>query len=71
MGAKRDPVFRVHFRKDGRVERVETVETSGNPDVDRPVIDAIYQWRASGEPLVRLKEPSPPAEVVLEFRVLL
>ena len=71
MGAARDPVVRVHFRRDGRVERVDLVRSSGNADVDRPVIDAIYLWRATGEPLKRIPSPSPPATYPVEFRILM
>jgi protein TonB len=71
MGAARDPVVLVHFRRDGRVERVDLVRSSGNADVDRPVIDAIYLWRATGEPLGRIPLPSPPATYPVEFRILM
>lgn len=71
MGAQRDPIVRVHFRRDGRVELVEMVRSSGNPDVDRPVTDAIYQWRATGQSLERIPEPSPPGTLPVEFRILL
>lgn len=71
MGAARDPVVLVHFRRDGKVERVDLVRSSGNADVDRPVIDAIYLWRATGEPLGRIPLPSPPATYPVEFRILM
>ncbi|MDX2114907.1 MAG: energy transducer TonB [Planctomycetota bacterium] len=71
MGAARDPVFKILFRSDGTVEDVELVRSSGNPDIDRPLIDAMFQWRAKGEPLTKLK-PGPPQETIaIEFRVLL
>ncbi len=71
MGAARDPVVLVHFRRDGKVERVDLVRSSGNADVDRPVIDAIYLWRATGEPLGRIPLPSPPGTYPVEFRILM
>lgn len=60
MTAPQSPVFRIHFRKDGTVERVETLRSSGVADVDRPVIDAIYKWRAAGKELDQLPDPPPP-----------
>lgn len=71
MGANQNPVVRVHFRKDGKVDRVEMIESSGNPDVDRPVINAVYDWRATGARLSSVPEPSPPGTLALEFRILL
>jgi TonB family protein len=62
MTAPQSPVFRIHFRKDGTVERVETLRSSGVADVDRPVIDAIYKWRAVGEELGRLPDPPNAAQ---------
>lgn len=71
MGAARNPIVRVHFRRDGLVERVDVLQSSGNADVDRPVIDAIYQWRATGEALSKIPTPSPPATYPVEFRILM
>lgn len=76
MSAPRSPIYRIHFRRDGTVEKVETIRSSGVSDVDRPVIDAIYKWRAVGEELDRL--PSTPSEpggkqptLAIEMRILL
>lgn len=71
MGAARDPVVRVHFRRDGRVDKVDLVHSSGNPDVDRPVIDAVFEWRATGKPLENVPRPSPPGTLAVEFRIIM
>lgn len=71
----RAPLVEVHFQRDGSVHRARVLETSGYPDVDQPVLDAVYRWRASGEALRKLPpDPLPPAEpatVRLFFRILL
>lgn len=69
--APRDPVLRVYFDRNGKVQKVEVLRSSGIPDVDRPVLDAIYQWRAVGEQLGSLREGDPPATLPVEFKILL
>lgn len=71
MGAARSPIVRVHFRHDGKVERVEFLRSSGNPDVDRPIKDALYEWVASGKILSTLRIGNPPETLPVEFRVIL
>lgn len=70
VGAMRDPIVRVHFRRDGRVDKVELVRSSGNPDVDRPVLDALYQWRAVGKRLESLPSESSRS-IAMDFRILM
>ncbi|TVQ61911.1 MAG: hypothetical protein EA379_05720 [Phycisphaerales bacterium] len=55
----KDAIVRVRFGRDGSVVSAVYVESSGRADVDRPVMDAIYQWRASGRPLLELPEYEP------------
>lgn len=50
-----DPVIRVHFDSSGTVSLVEVIEPTGNPDIDTPVKNAAYRWRAQGEALKSLQ----------------
>ena len=43
------PLVEIWFGRDGLVKAVEMVRSSGNPDIDRPLKDALYTWRARGE----------------------
>lgn len=49
----RDTMIRISFQKSGRVKRAEFINGSatGNPNVDDPLMNAIYRWRASGKDL--------------------
>ncbi|MGH7244359.1 MAG: hypothetical protein ACREJD_13185 [Phycisphaerales bacterium] len=49
----RDTMVRISFQKSGTVKRAEFVNGSatGNPNVDDPLMNAIYRWRASGKDL--------------------
>lgn len=52
----RDTMIRISFQKSGKVKRAEFVNGSatGNPNVDDPLMNAIYRWRASGKDLQAL-----------------
>ncbi|MBL0928303.1 MAG: hypothetical protein IBJ11_11740 [Phycisphaerales bacterium] len=68
----RDPLFRLHFGRDGEVKNVEILRSSGYPDIDRPIIDSLWRWRAEGEALKSLLEPpAKPSTLAFEFRILL
>ncbi len=67
----KDPLIRVEFDRTGVVVGATVVESSGHRDVDRPILDAIYRWTATGEALDSLKPGSDPATVALEFRIVL
>lgn len=74
MTVPRSPRVRIHFRRDGEVEKVELVRSSGVADVDRPLLDAVYQWRAVGKELDALPPDTPGADphvLVIEMRILL
>jgi len=49
----RDTMVRISFQKTGTVKRAEFINGSatGNPNVDDPLMNAIYRWRASGKDL--------------------
>ena len=38
-------VFLVHSRADGRVRLVETVQSTGHPELDKSTITAFQKWR--------------------------
>lgn len=67
----RPPVVRVQFDREGRVYRAEYVQSSGVSDVDRPLLDAIYEWRARGKQLEGLSNGNPPETVTIQIRILL
>lgn len=53
----RDTMVRISFQKSGTVRKAEFVNGSatGNPNVDDPLMNAIYRWRASGKDLASLR----------------
>ncbi len=69
----RNPVVRVTFAKDGKVARAEFLpgKNTGYADVDGPLLDAIYRWRAKGKALDLLPAGDKDAGVTLEFRLVL
>jgi len=68
----RDATVRLTFRKNGTVRKVEFLPggNTGFPDVDRPLVDALYSWTAKGLELDKLP-PSPEASLALEFKILM
>jgi hypothetical protein len=72
-----NPVVRVTFGKDGRViearfvRDADRVSGTGYPDVDEPLITAIYRWTARGEALEALPEDDPAAGITVTLRVIL
>ncbi len=56
----RNPVVMVSFDPDGRVAHAEFIQlngrrlNSGSRDVDGPLLDAVYKWRATGKELKKL-----------------
>ena len=70
MGGRRDPVVRLHFASDGRVRSVEFLQESGNVDIDRPVEDALFFWKAEGEALASLGDPDTGDTLSVVVRIL-
>ncbi|MFI4897808.1 MAG: hypothetical protein ACIARR_08280 [Phycisphaerales bacterium JB059] len=70
----RNPVIMVSFGPDGRVAHAEFVRfkgrvfNSGSRDVDEPLLDSVYKWRASGKPLEAL---GPKDRITFAIRVVL
>lgn len=52
----RDTMVRISFQKNGIVKRAEFINGSatGNPNVDDPLMNAIYRWQAAGKDLSSL-----------------
>ncbi|MBK9189177.1 MAG: hypothetical protein IPM33_09515 [Phycisphaerales bacterium] len=69
----RNPVVRVVFGRDGRVLDAKFVagQETGYPDVDAPILHAVYRWTASGEALTKLPAGDPRAGVTMTFRMIL
>ncbi len=68
MSSPRDPVIRIHFDAQGRVKLVDLLQSSGFPDIDRPVLDAAYRWRAEGK---ALKSLGGSETISVDMRILL
>lgn len=63
----RAPVARIFFGRDGRVVDVVLLRNSGDEDVDRNTLDALFRWRAEGELLEQLEpmtDPPPPNRTI-------
>lgn len=72
--APRDAIVQIAFGPDGRVVEVTLVRSSGFADVDRPILDAVYNWTASGERIRALPQKPPgqrPATLELKFQIVL
>lgn len=52
----RNPVSKISFRRDGRVERARLLGGSGDERIDEALLNALYGWRASGKQIEDLKE---------------
>lgn len=69
----RNPLVEIQFGADGKVVRASFVpgHSSGYPDVDGPLLDAVYLWTASGERIEALKRSGRGATLTIKVRVLL
>lgn len=66
--APRDTLIRIRFQRDGTVKRADFVEggSTGNPNIDEPIRNAVYRWRASGKDLDKL-QPGDTLSVVIRI----
>lgn len=67
----RDTLVRVRFQRDGTVKKAEFVEggSTGNPNIDEPILNAVHRWRASGKDLERLSAKDTLSVVIrITFR---
>lgn len=62
--------FRVFFRADGTVDRAQSVEERSIPEIDRPMLDVLYRWRARGPQLDALQEGRSDETISVEIRIL-
>ncbi|MFT3683654.1 MAG: hypothetical protein QM783_01805 [Phycisphaerales bacterium] len=66
----RSPTLEIVFGKDGRARSVRVLKSSGLPsEIDEPVINALYNWRARGRVLDELPS-NPDSSVSLEITIL-
>ena len=71
LAAPRPPRVEIVFGRDGVVKRATILRSSGYPtDIDQPILNAIYEWTASGKALRELP-PVPSAEIRLNMTVYL
>jgi hypothetical protein len=63
----RNPMLEITFDSTGKVVRAAYLpgKSTGYPDVDRPLLDAVYRWRASGEKF----QAAVAKEKVLKFKI--
>lgn len=66
-----NPVVAATFDASGTVVEVKIVKTSGFDDVDQPVLNMVYSWRATGPRLESLAKTDPNARFTLRFAILL
>lgn len=69
----RNPVIRITFGPTGRVVKAEFEKgkNTGYPDVDQPLLNAIYRWTARGEAIDKLNPTNPRAGVTITVNILL
>ncbi len=63
-----NPVCEIIFDKAGKPVTCKILVSSGTEDVDGPVLDALYRWRARGE---QLKKLAPGKTVTFRVRFIL
>ncbi len=63
-----DVAVRIWFDWTGRVTKAVIIQSSGRDDVDRPILDAAYNWRAAGEQLSKIKD-QPDGRLQLVFKI--
>lgn len=65
------PVLDVRFNRSGAVFKATIVKSSGSPDVDSPVLAAVYGWTARGKDLELLPSNDPEAGITIRVTILL
>lgn len=66
-----NPTINITFDRMGRVTNVTVTKSSGREDVDEPIVNAAYQWRARGPKLAQLTEADPKATITIAVTILL
>ncbi len=59
------------FDRRGRVREVEWVKRTGMKEIDEPVLDSVYSWRARGKAIDDLPAGDPKAGVRVPFEIIL
>ena len=63
-----NPFVEISFGAGGLVRHVDLITSSGVRDVDRPLLDAIYTWRARG---ARIDALAPGEDVKVRLRIVI
>jgi len=66
-----NPLIRIEFGADGKVSDAKYLFSTGVRDVDRPLLDAVFQWSAKGPQLKRLEGGIDGQTLALEIRIIL
>ncbi|MGP1347601.1 MAG: energy transducer TonB [Phycisphaerales bacterium] len=69
VSSRNEPVVRLSFGRDGRVRQAVFLRRSGNPNVDQPVLDAVYRWSAEGTALESLRAEGPGSTIDIDVRI--
>lgn len=69
--APQNPTVLVRFDANGKVVLADIIESSGYRNVDRPVLDAMYGWRAKGKKIDELRQKDGASTFELTFRIVL
>jgi hypothetical protein len=72
-GRIRNPVVLLKFNRAGKVTHADFVDgqTTGNPDWDGPIMDAVHRWTATGKALLELPESNPKATIGIQITFIL
>jgi hypothetical protein len=73
MRSPRNPVVAITFGRSGRVIKAGFVRgmSTGSAEVDGPLLDAVYRWRAEGKELLTISEADPKAGITVVMRIAL
>ncbi len=67
-GIARNPIGELVLGRDGVPQVARLVRSSGNPRIDEAIRNALFKWRATGEPLEKLK---PGQTVTIRLRLVM
>lgn len=67
-GIGRNPIGELVFGRDGVPQSARLIRSTGNSGVDEAIRNALFRWRASGEPLEKLK---PGQTVTIRLRLIM
>lgn len=66
-----NPTLNATFDAAGKVVEVKIIKSSGFDDVDEPVRNMVYSWRARGPKLSTFAASNPDGQFTLKFTILL